>query len=373
MSRRIVGSVVLILVVLSVGAGLALWKSNSIKAAAAASANMKPPPEAVASAVAVELPYQRSTTVIGTVVALRSVSLRNELAGTVKEVHLAPGKIVEENDLLVELDVSVEKAELAAAEAQSKLAETMLTRIKTMSESLAASATELDKARAERDVALAQIAKANAVIAKRTIRAPFRARIGLSDVHKGQYLLEGTLLTTLQGVDESVYIDFTVPQRHAAGLKPGDSVEVFAQGGETPVIATIVATDAKVDATTRNASVRATIADASQAPAPGSSVRVRVPVGPKSKMVFVPASALRKGPSGDHVFLIQSDGQGGTRATARPVHAGELAGDNVLIRSGLAAGDTVAASGSFKLREGSLVTIVPDASDPTTRATAAAK
>ena len=70
--------------------------------------------------------------------------------------------------------------------------------------------TELDRARAERDVALAQIARTKAVIARKTIRAPFRARVGLADLHPGQYLNEGTQLTTLQGVDDAVHVDFTV-------------------------------------------------------------------------------------------------------------------------------------------------------------------
>ncbi len=370
---RIVGSIVLVLSVVLIGGALALWKAQSIAKAIANSAMMPEQQEAVASAVAVTRPYQRSTTVIGTVMSLRSVMLRNELSGTVRKVDLTPGKIVNEGDVLVELDVSVEQAELAAAEAQSKLAETVLARIKTMSENQAASATELDRAKAERDVALAQIAKNKAIIARRTIKAPFKAVVGLSDVHPGQYLLEGTLLTTLQGVDDSVQVDFSVPQRFAAGLTEGGSVEVYAQGSDTPVIATIVASDSRVDPSTRNASVRAKIGDASKAPKPGSSVRVRVPVGPKADVVVVPASALRKGPSGDHVFVLKEDDNKTVRAAMRPVTSGELMGDYVIIRKGLEANEKVAAAGSFKLREGLKVAIVPDAADPTTRATAEAK
>src|SRR5205807_3120426 len=128
---------------------------------------------------------------------------------------------------------------------------------------------------------------------------PFRARVGIADVHPGQYLDEGTELTTLQGVDDAVHVDFTVAQRVAAGLAVGDRVEVFA-GGETPASAEIVAIDARVDPSTRNAMVRAKLAGAAKGPAPGSSVRVRVPVGAPEKAVAVPVSALRKGPEGDH-------------------------------------------------------------------------
>ena len=86
----------------------------------------------------------------------------------------------------------------------------------------------MDRARAERDVALAQIARTKAIIARKTIRAPFRARVGIADVHPGQYLNEGTQLTTLQGVDDAAHVDFTVAQQVAAGLREGEPSRCFA-------------------------------------------------------------------------------------------------------------------------------------------------
>ena len=95
------------------------------------------------------------------------------------------------------------------------------------------------------------------------------------------------------------------------------------------------------------------------APAPGASVRVHVPVGPAQTVLTVPVSALRKGPSGDHVFaIVERDGQ--AHASTRTVRSGAMLGDDVVILDGLAAGDRVAASGSFKLFEGALVQIVPE-------------
>src|SRR5690606_34480073 len=91
--------------------------------------------------------------------------------------------------------------------------------------------------------------------------------------------------------------------------------------------------------------------------APGASVRVRVPDGPQQAMVFVPVSALRKGPAGDHVFVLEADESGQIRAYVRRVEAGPTVGDEVGILAGLGAGERVAASGSFKLREAALVSI----------------
>ena len=168
--------------------------------------------ESVTVAVAQEREHRQTTTSIGTVLALRSITLRNELPGTVRQVRLTPGQIVDAGSVLVALDVSVEEAELKAQEAQAALAKTVLGRRQNLSQDLATAEEEVDRARADRDVALAQIARTKAIIARKTIRAPFRARVGIADVHPGQYLNEGTQLTTLQGVDDAAHVDFTVAQ-----------------------------------------------------------------------------------------------------------------------------------------------------------------
>jgi membrane fusion protein (multidrug efflux system) len=291
--------------------------------------------------------------------ALRWVTLRNEPPGTVRQVVLTPGQVVEAGTLLVALDVSVEEAELKAQQAQVALAEAVLARTQMANQTRAVAEEEVDRARAARDVAAAQVERTRAVIAKKTIRAPFRARVGISDVHPGQYLNEGTELTTLQGVDDAAHVDFTVAESVAAGLRAGDGVEVVAAGGASPVAARIVAVDARVDPATRNATVRARVEAAGRL-APGASVRVRVPVGPPVTAVAVPASAVRKGPGGDHVFVIAPDKAGQDRAHAKPVETGPLLGDEVLVLSGLAPGERVAAAGSFKLRDGAAVAVAAD-------------
>jgi membrane fusion protein (multidrug efflux system) len=335
---------------------LAAWKHVSLQNAATASANQPEPIESVTVAVARPSSYRPTTTAIGTMMALRSITLRNELPGTVRQVMLTPGQIVEAGTVLVALDVSVEEAELQAQRAQAALAQSVLARRTRLRERNTVSEEELDRAKAERDVALAQIARTEAVIERKTIRAPFRARVGIADVHPGQYLNEGTRLTTLQGVDRAAHVDFWVEQRIAAALQEADTVEVLATTSDaSPLMAKIVAIDARVDPTTRNAVVRARIEDAAHAPAPGASVRVRVLLGPPRAAVVVPASAVRRGPAGDHVFVLASDGDGKTRAHVRPVKAGALLGDEVVIEAGLSAGEQVAASGSFKLRNAALV------------------
>jgi len=352
---RWIQSFLLLAVVVGLGIGLAAWKYESLQESAVASARQPEPMESITVAVSRELEHRPTATSIGTILALRSISLRNELPGTVREVRLTPGQVVEKGTVLVALDVSVEEADLRAQQAQAALARSVLERRQHLRQDQATAQEEVDRARADLDVAQAQIARTKAIIARKTIQAPFRARVGLADVHPGQYLNEGTQLTTLQGVDESVHVDFTVTQQVAAGLREGDSVDVFSTDGSSPITARIIAVDARVDPTTRNAMVRARIADAAAAPSPGSSVRVRVPVGPPRKGVSIPVSALRKGPGGDQVFVVVPDQEGKPRAYAKQVESSAILGEEVIILAGLPAGATVATSGSFKLREGVLV------------------
>src|SRR5207245_6789166 len=185
-------------------------------------------------AVARARQYRPTTTSVGTVLALNSITLRNELAGTVRQVMLAPGRVVDAGTVLVDLDGSVGEAELQAEQAQADLAATSLARLEVLRQAQATSQEEVDQARAGRDVALAQLARTRAVIAKKTIRAPFRARVGISDVHPGQYLNEGTELNTLPGVDAAANVAFTVAQAVAAAVHAEQPAAVYAAAEHPP-------------------------------------------------------------------------------------------------------------------------------------------
>ncbi|RYZ05651.1 MAG: efflux RND transporter periplasmic adaptor subunit [Myxococcales bacterium] len=349
--RRGVAGFVLVGIVLGTGGLLAGWKQGANRDAAAAAASQPEPVERVTLASAAAQEHHATTTAIGTVLALRSITLKNEVAGSVARVSLKSGEVVEPGTVLVALDASVELAELRALEAQARLAETMAQRREELLKAGATTQDEVDQTRAQRDVAHAQSARLRAVIAKKTLRAPFRARVGLSDVHPGQYLNVGAELTTLQGVAEEVHVDFSVAQSVAAGIELGSSVEVRTSQGKT-LTAKVVAVDSRVDPTTRSALVRARLQGGEHGPAPGASVRVVLSVGASGTAVVVPVSALRKGPDGDHVWVVSPDAAGALRAHERKVESGPALGETVIVLAGLTAGEQLAASGSFKLREG---------------------
>ncbi|MCC7061160.1 MAG: efflux RND transporter periplasmic adaptor subunit [Planctomycetes bacterium] len=354
---KLVASALLLAVVAATALGLYLWKGSHNAALAAAAAGQPERSETVDAALVRTQQWARSTTSIGTAHALQSITLRNELPGTVHSVKLQTGQVVEAGDLLVELDVSVEQAELAALEAEARLAESMLGRMEKALKDQGASAADVDRARAEHDKALANVKRTEALIERKRVRAPFRARVGLLDLHLGQYLDAGTTITTLQGVDEAMHIDFAVTQDTAARLQIGGAVAIGFTGQTIPVPAKIIAIDARVDSATRNTWIRALLDSKGPKPQPGSSVRVRTPVEAEHEVLVVPASALRRGPGGDLVYVLQTGVDGMTRAASRRVISGVSLADDVVILEGLKAGEQVGTTGSFKLREGVLVNI----------------
>ncbi len=171
-NRGLAGSAVLLGTLALTAGGLVAWKRASTRRADAAAASQPEPIESVSLAVAKERQYRPTTTSVGTVLALTSITLRNELPGTVRQVTLVPGQVVAAGTVLVAFDVSVEQAELEAETAQADLAATSLARLERLREAQATSQEEVDQARAARDVALAQLARTRAIIAKKTIRAP---------------------------------------------------------------------------------------------------------------------------------------------------------------------------------------------------------
>lgn len=359
-SSVVVASVLLVLVALGVWAGLYLWKAAANEAAAAAAAAQPPPMWAVEAATVTSRPFARSTTSIGTVRALQSITLRNELPGTVHKVSLQTGQVVEAGAVLVELDVAVETAELQALEAEAKLAASMLARMEQALAKQGASAADVDRARAESDKALANVARTKAVIERKRLRAPFHARVGFVDLHVGQYLDAGATVTTLQGTEDAVHVDYAVTQDVAARLTVGSEVEVTVTGQAT-ARATIVAMDARVDATTRNTSVRALLRGLSPMPQPGASVRVRTPIEAPSEVLVVPVTALRRGPDGDYVYAIVKNAQGALVPELRKVTSGNTLGDEVVIKIGLKLGEQIVAAGSFKPITSGVLTIVDKA------------
>ena len=297
MNRRALAiAIVAIVAVVAALAGFKYWRVASMIAAASAFGE---PAETVQVAAARPITWQAETSAAGTVVARQYVTLRNELSGTVAAVHFRSGQVVEEGQPLLELDTRTERAELRSAEADIGLARLTVERTRKLVEQKAGTQAEVDRAEAQLTQAEARRDVIATAIARKVMRAPFRGRIGLRDIHPGQYLAEGTELTTLESVADSVYVDFRLPQESAARLAPGRRVKIAGGALAEPAAATVRAIDARADEASRTVRVRAEVEGLGEVLKPGDlrrrhGCRRGAPAGAGRAACRRPARRLRR-------------------------------------------------------------------------------
>lgn len=353
MKRLVAGSVLVILLVVGALGAVVYAKYRQIQVAA----STPPPPEmpvAVATAPALDQSYRRSSVVIGTVLASQSVMLRNELTGVVTNVAVTPGDVVHKGDVLVRFDTLLETAELKSAMATKQLADEALDRNERLKRSGAGSEQLLEEALANVARAEAEVERLRVVIDKKTLLAAFDARVGLFDLHPGQYLQAGSDIVELSGISDHLNIDFAMPQTVAAAVTVGDMVELIAASIPQTMQSKIIAIDASANLQSRSLKARARIESPPQNLHPGDSLKVKIPYGPSIPAVTVAATAIRRGPSGTSVYLaVQRDGQ--LRSESRLVKVLGSEGAVAWVAEGLSAGDIVVTDGSFKVAEGTLL------------------
>lgn len=317
-----------------------------------------PPPETVSSAKVMEVEWEGTTAAVGTLVAVRGVTLGAELPGVVRQIGFDSGATVRRGDLLVKLDTSMEEAQLAAAQADASLAKANLERARSLRAGEANSPADLDAAQARAKSAEAAVANLEAAIAKKRIRAPFDGRISIRQVELGQSVSPGTPLASLQSVTP-IHADFWLPQQALADLRKGQRVkirtDIFPDARWDGEITTI---NPEVDVATRNVRVRATLPNADGRLRPGMFASVEVLSSERRRVLVIPATAAIYAPYGDSVFAIEEkQGGNGRIAKQKLVRLGERRGDFVEVVSGLAPGETIVSSGGFKLRNGMAVAI----------------
>ena len=201
-----VGAIALVVVVLG---GL---KGAQIAAMIEAGESFVPPAQAVTTAEVQEVAWGVELTAVGSLVAVQGVTVSTEVPGTVRAIAFESGEMVNKGNLLVRLDTSVERAELAAARASARLAKAELERRNNLPPAGAVSQAEVDASAAEATRAAANVANVQAVIAKKTIRAPFSGRLGIRRVNLGEVLQPGAPIVSLQSYDP-IYAEFSLPQQ----------------------------------------------------------------------------------------------------------------------------------------------------------------
>ena len=339
---------------------IGMVKYRQIQAASAQGASFQPPPEAVTTVVARQESWPSSTRAIGTVVASQGVTVSADLPGIVEKINFTSGRAVRAGEVLVLLDTSQERAQLAAAESARDLARLNLERMRGLTEKGIISRADFDRAAAESVQGEARVGEIHATIERKVIRAPFSGILGIRKVNLGQYLSGGDPVVSLQSL-RPVYVNFSVPQQSAGRLPVGTEVRVTAQGQDAFATGRITAIDAVIDEATRNVQIQATFANADGRLRPGMFVETFVEQGVSTPVIALPASAISYAPYGDSVFIVEDvkgpDGKSYRGVRQQFVKLGGARGDQVAVVSGLKPGEEVVSSGVFKLRPGAAVQV----------------
>ncbi len=299
---------------------------------------------------------------VGSLHAVQGVDLSAEIPGIVSELYFKQGDTVEVNTPLLQLRINDDHAKLAALNASAELAGMTYQRAQAQFDVQAISRQSVDIEKANLHVAQANVAQQQALIDKKTIRAPFSGRIGIRQVDVGQYLKDGTAIATLQALDP-IFVDFFVPQQSLSTLKIGQTVTLHVDTYPTqPFNGSISVINPKIDLSTRNVQVRATLKNPEHALLPGMYATVAIGTGAAQRYITLPRSTITFNPFGSTVFLLQSaekDSKGQAKLIAKQtfVTTGETRGDQIAILSGVHEGDTVVTSGQIKLHNGSRVQI----------------
>ena len=327
-------------------------------------ATMKPPPTNVTVAEATSEVIPNLLNAVGDLAAVHQVNVTSDVNGRVTQIMFQAGSSVKAGTLLVQLFDAPEQGDLASFRAQAKVAELNLDRAKQLASRQFGPQATVDTAQAAFDQAQAGIAKTEATISQKLVRAAFDGDLGVRRVEVGQYLTAGTQIVTLTDLS-AVYANFTVTEKDSGTLKVGQTVRITVDAypgrkfeGKLTTI------EPQIAAETRNIRVQATIQNPEKILKPGMFATTTVVLPDKPAVITVPETAVDYPLYGDSVYLItekkEDDGKTSLTAVRTFVQTGDRSDGRAVIVRGLKAGDRVVQVGQLKLQSGVAVAISPD-------------
>jgi membrane fusion protein, multidrug efflux system len=299
---------------------------------------------------------------VGSVSAVEGAVVATELGGVVSQIAFENGGEARKGDVLMKLDTSSEEAQLRTAEADLQLARADLDRARDLAARKVISKAEIDAAESKFKQKEGATDNLRAMIAKKQVSAPFDGQLGIRQVNVGQMINAGQQVVGLTSLDP-VYVDFALPEQHLSRLTKGLEVQVRVDalpGREFK--GKLTAINSMVDSATRNVPLQATLENPDHALHPGMFAKVDVVLPAKEPVLVIPATAISYAPYGDSVFVIEKkkDPKSGKESQVlrqQFIRTGETRGDFVSVTNGLKAGEVIASSGVFKLRNGMEVTV----------------
>jgi membrane fusion protein (multidrug efflux system) len=353
--------IIMLLVVGLFFGGVFGWKAWSGYQMSMAMSQMAMPPVVVSTMTATLETWSPVINSVGTLRASQGVDVTAQEVGMITELRFESGAEVAAGDVLARQYVDDERAELAALEADVRLAELNLERAEDLREKDLSSQFDFDTRETDRDRAVARARNVGLMIEKKTIRAPFSGRIGIRQVDLGQYVEPGDPIVRLEALDRML-VDFPVPQRSVALLRVGQPLLIRVDAYPArKFVGEITAISPQVRSQTRDVRLEGVVQNDAEALLPGMFAEVEIQLPKRESVVTVPQSAITYSPYGDSVFLVResADQSGGQQLTVDSVfvQTGETRGDQVAVVSGLKAGDLLVTAGQLKLRNGAQVVI----------------
>jgi membrane fusion protein, multidrug efflux system len=324
--------------------------------------SMSNPPQTVTATKANSSQWQSKIEAVGSLRAVKGADLSIEVAGVVDEIGFNSGDDVEAGAELLKLRDADDRAKLDSLKATAELNEITYQRDQKQFQLQAVSQATIDTDAANLKNAKAQVAQQQAILDKKLLRAPFAGHLGIRAVDLGQYLGAGTTIVTLQALDP-IFLDFFVPQQTVDQVKIGQQVAVKIDAyKDQTFIGEISALNPKVDASSRNVQIRATLKNADHKLLPGMYATVEIPTGGPQNLITLPQTAIAYNPYGDTVYIVDTkgnDASGKPQQVARQafVTTGATRGDQVAVLKGVNEGEMIVTSGQIKLHNGSTVLI----------------
>lgn len=340
--------------VLLLVAALALGKYLNIKKLIAAAP--KPTAQTVSTIKAESQAWQAQIEATGSLVPVRGLTITPEVSGRVDKIHFKSGQNVKQGDVLITLSDSTERAQLQSLLANADSAANTLKRDKLQYQAGIVSKAQVDNDLAAFKVAQANVAQQMASIGKKTIRAPFAGRLGITTINPGQFVNVGDSIVTLQTV-HPMYVTFSLPEKYLSQVRTGQTVQLSTSGSGNTYSGKITSKSPLVDSATRNVLYQATIDNKEGDLMAGMFAEISVDTGVSESNITLPQSAITYNTYGSTVYVVVNDEKKGLIAKQVFVTTGATRGDQVAVTKGLNAGDEVVTSGQIKLKNDTSVVV----------------
>lgn len=285
-------------------------------------------------------------TVSGSIEANEQVQIRSEVTGIVKNLYFQEGTSVSSGQVLLQIDDAELQARLNQVQTRESLMRDNEKRAALLLDKEAISQQEYDVAVADYKTAQAEIQLIKTQIEKAKIKAPFSGKIGLRAISAGEYLTPTTVVANLVSVNP-IKVVFSIPEKYSGEVKVGQNIQFSIAGKEQHYEAAVYAIEPSIDATTRTIQLKAKTQNDNGEIVPGSFARVELPIRNREDVILIPTQAVIPIQDGKQVFLYKNG-----KAKATLIETDERTGTEVVVISGLLAGDTVLTSGIMTLKEG---------------------